>query len=369
MQIRSLCEMLKLNVEEGETHTPCMLRIRILQHLEEDDICLLEDEGISILLDAKDKIDSLRNNDKEETDSSSCAEHETSSEGQQKVALGIAPERSEKITGIESECAIIDRKMQNISVLGENVTLMHPVYKKELKIIGQIGEPGQRDKLNFTSLDRQIHRACKRGYDEGEIVEAVIQAIIPGVSLRSYLESRTDLTLPVLKQILSAHFIEKDATELYHSLTRAVQEPKETPIQFLVRTMDLRQRILSAFENVKTGLKYNRKLIQNQFLQRVLTGLHDDSIRTDLKPYLENPLVEDEVLLEKMNMSYILELERKSKFSITRHKSIKVATISEEEQIHVGQDKSVSLKKEKAPKPNNLMDKMDAWDKVICEAI
>ncbi len=93
------------------------------------------------------------------------------------------------------------RKMPNVSVLGENVTLMHPVYKKELQIIGQIGEPGQRDKLNFTSLDRQIHRTCKRGYDEGEIVEAVIEAIIPGVSLRSYLESRTDLTLPALKQI------------------------------------------------------------------------------------------------------------------------------------------------------------------------
>ncbi len=117
--------------------------------------------------------------------------------------------------------------------------------------------------------------------------------------MRSYLESRTDLTLPVFKQILRAHFIEKDATELYHSLTRAVQEPKEMAIQFLVRAMDLRQRILSASENVKTGLKYNHKLIQNQFLQTVLTGLHDDSIRTDLKPYLENPLVEDEVLLEK----------------------------------------------------------------------
>ncbi len=116
--------------------------------------------------------------------------------------------------------------MLNVSISGENATLMNPVYKKELKIIGQIGEPGQRDKLNFTSLDRLIHRACKRGYDEGEIVEAVIQAIIAGVSLRSYLESRTNLTLPVLKQIPRAHFIENDATELYHSLTRAVQEPK-----------------------------------------------------------------------------------------------------------------------------------------------
>ncbi len=90
--------------------------------------------------------------------------------------------------------------------------------------------------------------------------------------MRSYLESRTDLTLPVLKQIIRAHFIEKDATELYHSFTRAIQEPKETPIQFLFRAMDFRQRILSASENVKTGLKYNHELIQNHFLQTVLTG-------------------------------------------------------------------------------------------------
>lgn len=82
-------------------------------------------------------------------------------------------------------------------------------------------------------MDRQIHRDQNRGYEKAEIVEAVIQAIISGVSLRSYLESRTDLTLPVLKHILRAHFIEKDATQLYHSLTHAVQDPKETPIQFL----------------------------------------------------------------------------------------------------------------------------------------
>lgn len=316
-QLRDLCEMLMLNVREDETHTPRALRRRILQYLEGDDVVSLEDEGLSMLLDTKEKIDSLINVDEEKTERSSSAENEETNEGQRKVDLehhsvgvsGIASEKPVIITATESVRARTDRKMPNSSVSGENVTLVHPVYKKELKIIGQIGEPGQRDKLNFTSLDRQIHRACKRGYDEGEIVEAVIQAIIPGVNLRSYLESRTDLTLPVLKQILRAHFIEKDPTELYHSLTRAVQEPKETPIQFLVRAMDLRQRVLSASENVKTGLRYNYELIQNQFLQTVMTGLHDDSIRTDLKPYLENPCVEDEVLLEKMNMSYSLELE------------------------------------------------------------
>ncbi len=54
------------------------------------------------MLNAKEKIDSLRNNDEEETDSSSSAERETSTEGQRKAALdpvvvmGIAPEISEK---------------------------------------------------------------------------------------------------------------------------------------------------------------------------------------------------------------------------------------------------------------------------------
>lgn len=46
-----------------------------MQHLEGDDVVLLEDEGLSILLDAKEKI---------ETDSSSSAERETSTEGKRK---------------------------------------------------------------------------------------------------------------------------------------------------------------------------------------------------------------------------------------------------------------------------------------------
>lgn len=97
--------------------------------------------------------------------------------------------------------------------------------------MGQIGEPNQKDKLTYSSLERQIQRALMKGYDEGEVVEAVIQAIAPGTKLKSDLESRIDLALQALRQTLWTHCIEKDVTELYHSLTCAVQEPKETPIQ------------------------------------------------------------------------------------------------------------------------------------------
>ena len=44
-----------------------------------------------------------------------------------------------------------------------------------------------------------------------------------GLNLRSYLEGKTDLTLPQLRRILGAHFSERDATELYTELSNAVQ--------------------------------------------------------------------------------------------------------------------------------------------------
>lgn len=94
-----------------------------------------------------------------------------------------------------------------------------------------------------------------KGYDVGEIVEAVIQAITPVVKLKSYLESRQELSLSSLKQVLRTHFIEKDARELYHTLTHAVQDIKETPLQFVIRTMDLRQKVLFASERAKVGMK------------------------------------------------------------------------------------------------------------------
>ena len=57
------------------------------------------------------------------------------------------------------------------------MSLVHPLYRRELKITGQIGELNQKDKLTYSSLERKIQRALKKGYEEGEVVEAVIQAI------------------------------------------------------------------------------------------------------------------------------------------------------------------------------------------------
>ena len=136
------------------------------------------------------------------------------------------------------------------------------ILKRVLKIIGQIGEPGQKDKLSFVSLVRQIEGALRKGYKSVEVVDAVVRAINPGMRLRSYLEGLDDLTLPRLRRILRSHYQEKSATELYRQLSTLVQEPQESPQIFLIRGLDTRQKILFASQELDTQLKYDPKLVQ-----------------------------------------------------------------------------------------------------------
>lgn len=200
-----------LAVDENEKDSARILRRRILQHLEGEDVTSLEDEGMSVLLDLNDKIDAAK---KENGKSNESVPQQVVQEPHRVDEVVIAADAVEQGESVSAVNAIEARP-----VATQRASLVHPLYRRDLKIIGQIGEPNQKDKLTYSSLERQIQRALKKGYDEGEVVEAVIQAIVPGTKLKSYLESRVDLTLQALRQILRTHYIEKDATELYHSLT------------------------------------------------------------------------------------------------------------------------------------------------------
>ena len=108
------------------------------------------------------------------------------------------------------------------------------VLRKDLKISSKIDDFGKKESsVSFISLVHQVENAIMVGYENYEIVETCTKAIEPGSKLHSYLEGKPDLTFPVLYKILRSHFEEPIATELYRQLTSAVQEPHETPQQFL----------------------------------------------------------------------------------------------------------------------------------------
>lgn len=149
------------------------------------------------------------------------------------------------------------------SLLPPQGQIIPAVWHRKFKISGFIGEPGQKDRLTYSCLARQIESGLNKCYQDQEIVDAVIRAITPGLQLRSYLEGKTDLTLPMLRRILRSHYQEKNATELNKQLTAESQRPKETPQSFLIPVLDMRQKILFASQEDESGLKCDPALVQN----------------------------------------------------------------------------------------------------------
>ena len=190
--------------------------------------------------------------------------------------------------------------------------------RREFKISGQIGEPGQADKLTFVSLTHQIDSGIKRGYKETEIVDAVISAISLHSSLRSYVETLKDLSLPKLRKILRVHYREKSASELYQNLATIFQEPKETSQQFLLRSLDLRNKVGFASKESDCEVQYDEPLIQKTFMKSFETGLRDDILAASLRPILRLSGLTDEDLMRHVNELASHLAERQSKLACER---------------------------------------------------
>ena len=217
--------------------------------------------------------------------------------------------------------------------------------KREFKISGQIGDPGQTEKLTFVSLTNQIDYGIKCGYPEDEITAAVTRSIAPQNFLRSYIENERlkDLTLAKLRKILRLHFREKSAPEVYKELSVICQSPKESPQKFLFRALDLRNEVLFVIQEDDSKFDYGFPLVQNTFLKSLETGLRDDILVTNLRPILRTPDISDEDLMKHVNELTSNQAERQSKLE---QKSAKVNSTK----VTKGQR---VLKTKENPKPND----------------
>lgn len=312
-QLVSICEFLgiaeKIDVSR-KTRLSLLTHIQI--HIEREGITVLEDEGMSELLLLNDKIAEVMKETIVETEPNANEEGDSGHREQPNTATSLVTETANAVN-----TAVVSHSQGNRFVPNSSVSSTpqrpSPYWQKDFKISGQIGEPGQKDKLTFSSLAHQIENGLSRGYSELDIVDAVIRAILPGLQLRSYLEGKAQLTLPTLRRILRSHFQEKSATELYKQLASEVQTPKETAQSFLMRVLDLKQKVLFASQESESGLKYDPALVQRMCLHTILTGFQSDSVRIDMQPLLLDSKTPDELLLERLNMACANEAERKNK--------------------------------------------------------
>ena len=192
------------------------------------------------------------------------------------------------------------------------------------------------------SLTHQIDSGIKRGYKETDIVDAVIRSIAPHSSLRSYVETLPDLNLGKLRKILRIHFREKTASELYQNLSIICQKPKEPPLQFLLRALDLRNKMLFASQESDSQFDYGSQLIQNTFLKAFETGLRDDILATNLRPILHKNDLSDEELMRQVNELASNQAERLTKIGGDRQKAAVKANFTNFEPSQAKANKTTS---------------------------
>ena len=216
-------------------------------------------------------------------------------------------------------------KKQSETPLTQTLNSKTSLFRRELKISGTIGQPYETNKLSFISLIHQINTAEAKGYQESEICEAVIKAISSGMTLRGFLESTPGLTLVTLRKILRSHFKEKNATDLYKSLTTFAQLTNEDPQAFLFCGLELRQKVVFASKAIDpNNPTYTYEMIQKHFLRAIETGLSEEAVRAKLRPFLKRPDIEDEELIAELTPVCAEESERENKLGKQKVKAASV---------------------------------------------
>ena len=385
-ELHKVCEHCKIAGKDNEDikhKTRRALVKHVIKFCESEELLEREDEGMSVLLELDDKLEALRENRPETDDAGAAplfsspavdegeaeaARPEQSASGGQRgdvtPLLSLPEQRLHRETARDKET---ERRGRDSS--SNNYYTSSSGFRKDFRIHGHVGESTSKDTLSFSSLEHQIESGLRKGYPEMEVVEAVVRAVSPGLKLRSYLEGKMDLTLATLRQILRAHYAEKDATVLYQQLTKAVQAPSETALDFLVRVLDLRQKVLFASERAQSGLKYNKELVQSQCSQSIMTGLSNDNIRAEMRIYLQDENSSDELLLQKMQVAQYNENERAQKIKAT-NKATHRASLNSVERSGDENDfltTPVLAKPSKPTKENPLFAKMEESNTAIRE--
>ena len=152
---------------------------------------------------------------------------------------------------------------------------------------------------------------------------------MPSLPLRSYLEYVKDLTLNQLKSILRSHYREKQGAELYQMLATLSQSPGEDPRSFLLRGMNIRQKlILQGSQEDPYNLTYNPEHVQMFFLKSLKTAFQSERITNFMKPRLENLSISDENLILHLNEAISEEEERQAKLAFQKKSKTVVNEVS-----------------------------------------
>ena len=319
-KLSQLCILFKIPEADIQSKSRLTLTSLFITELEKQLSALRPDEIIPFLNDCI-VIATLQKTGRTETEQERIKELEASIAAlktQQEKELQAAKEKlrnAKNETGVSTEGSSMERSsMENLK----------SILQREFRIVGILGPQGQKENLSFMSLNRQIEEGLKRGYEEKEVIDGIIKCISSSLPLKDYIEAMRESGLETINKILRAHFQEKNASELYTSLTNLVQNTNEEPQNFLLRALNLREKVIFASKAGNSKVKYEPAQCQSMFLHAVETGLISNTLRTRMRTHLQQPNVTDAELINELNIAVTEESEHNLKLGLGPKGKVKV---------------------------------------------
>ena len=117
--------------------------------------------------------------------------------------------------------------------------------------------------MSYVSLVRQVD-VLRADHPVRDIIEAVIQSVDANFSLRSFLDSKTEIDLQGLLSIIKSACRERDSTTLFMKHSNTIQSHDEDAVSFLIKSMEINAKIMFSLE--KSVVTYTKDDVQKVFL-------------------------------------------------------------------------------------------------------
>ena len=106
----------------------------------------------------------------------------------------------------------------------------------------------------------------------------------------------SNLTLATLMGCLQHHYEEKSSTDLCAQLTSISQMPNEGPVDFILRCIELREKLILT-SKTSGEIEYDVVRVSRLFLRSVKKGLENNLILQEIRPVLRSQGVTNEDIL------------------------------------------------------------------------
>lgn len=103
---------------------------------------------------------------------------------------------------------------------------LYPSSWKKSQTDRSVGKLGlAEDALCYSSLEQRVFQQLKLSHTENKLVQALRDEVFPELNLKSYLDCRSELSLPAIRHILRGRPTD-EAFELDRSLTKALMNQR-----------------------------------------------------------------------------------------------------------------------------------------------